>query len=158
MEELSFFCQGVEDVTSFNCIKNLFLDFCPNLTCLFPSVLRIPYLETLHIRFCDILESVIGTSALGEENLPRLQSLKLWELPELTSVCGGVLPSLKKLEVRGCAKLWKIPVGVNENSPFVTVIGEKLWWHNLTWDDGSIKRWVLFRNYGPLLPHLATEG
>jgi hypothetical protein len=28
----------------------------------------------------------------------------------------------------------------------------------LVWDDEGIKRWVLFRAWGPLLPHLATEG
>uniref|UniRef100_A0A0A9BX28 Disease resistance protein At4g27190-like leucine-rich repeats domain-containing protein n=1 Tax=Arundo donax TaxID=35708 RepID=A0A0A9BX28_ARUDO len=157
IENLSSFCKGVKDVTSFICVKHLLLDCCPNLACLFPSVLRIPSLEMLHIRFCDNLERVFDISALGEDSLPRLQSLQLWELPELNYVCGGVLPSLKKLEVRCCAKLQKIPVGVNENSPFVTTIGEKLWWDNLMWDDESVKRWVLFRNWGPLLPHLATE-
>jgi len=155
---LSSLCKGVEDVTSFSCLKHLLLDCCPKLLCLFPSALRLPNLETLHIRFCDVLERVFDRSVLGEDTLPRLQSLQLWELPELTSVCGGVLPSLKNLKVRGCAKLRKIPVGVNENSPFVTTTGEQLWWDNLLWDDETIKRWLLFRNWGPLLPHLATEG
>ncbi|CAL4947003.1 unnamed protein product [Urochloa decumbens] len=158
MEKLSSFCKGVEDVTSFSCLKHLLLDCCPNLAYLFPSVLRLPNLETLHIRFCDVLERVFDSSVLGEDVLPRLQLLQLWELPELTSVCGGVLPSLKNLKVRGCSKLQKIPVGVNENSPFVTTTGEQLWWDSLLWDDESIKRWLLFRNWGPLLPHLATEG
>jgi hypothetical protein len=158
MEKLSSFCKGVEDVTSFSCLKHLLFDCCPNLICLFPSVLHFPNLKTLHIRFCDILERVFDSSALGEDTLPRLQSLQLWELPELTSVCSGVLPSLKNLKVRGCAKLRKIPVGVNENSPFVTTIGEQLWWDSLIWDDETIKRWLLFRNWRPLLPHIATEG
>lgn len=158
MENLSSFCKGVKDVTSFSCLRHLLLDCCPNLTHLFPSMLRLPNLETLHIRFCDILESVFDNSVWGEDALPRLQSLQLWELPELTCICGGVLPCLKNLKVRSCAKLRKIPVGVNENSPFVTTIGETLWWDSLIWDDESIKRWMLFRNWGPLLPHLATEG
>ncbi|CAD6229502.1 unnamed protein product [Miscanthus lutarioriparius] len=158
MEKLSSFCKGVEDVTSFSCLKHLLFDCCPNLICLLPSVLHFPNLETLNIRFCDILERAFDSSALGEDTLPRLQSLQLWELPELTSVCSGVLPSLKNLKVRGCAKLRKIPVGMNENSPFVTTIGEQLWWDSLIWDDETIKRWLLFRNWGPLLPHIATEG
>jgi len=155
---LSSLCKGVEDVTSFSCLKHLLLDCCPKLLCLFPSALRLPNLETLHIRFCDVLERVFDSSVMGEDTLPRLQSLQLWELPELTCVCGGVLPSLKNLKVRGCAKLRKVPVGVNENSPFVTTTGEQLWWDSLLWDDETIKRWLLFRNWGPLLPHLATEG
>ena len=158
MENLSSFCKGVEGVTSFSCLKHLLFDCCPNLICLFPSVLHFPNLETLSIRFCDILERVFDNSALGEDTLPRLQSLQLWELPELTSVCSGVLPSLKNLKVRGCTKLRKIPVGVNENSPFVITIGEQLWWDSLIWDDETIKRWLLFRNWRPLLPHIATEG
>ncbi|XP_062223781.1 probable disease resistance protein At4g27220 isoform X2 [Phragmites australis] len=101
IENLSSFCKGVKDVTSFSCMKHLLLDCCPNLACLFPSALRIPSLEMLHIRFCDNLERVLDTSVLGEDNLPRLQSLQLWELPELTSVCSGVLPLLKKLEKLG---------------------------------------------------------
>jgi hypothetical protein len=112
----------------------------------------------LHIRFCDTLERVFDCSVLGQDAIPRLQSLQLWELPELTCVCGGVLPSLKNLKVRGCRKLRKIPVGVNENSPLVITNGERLWWDNLMWDDESIKRWVLFRGWGPLLPQFATEG
>ncbi|WVZ68526.1 hypothetical protein U9M48_017457 [Paspalum notatum var. saurae] len=158
MENLSSLCTGVEDVTSFSCLKHLLLDCCPNLTYLFPSALYLPNLETLNIKFCDILERVFDRSVLGEDTLPRLQSLQLWELPELTCVCGGILPSLKNLKVRGCAKLRKIPVGVNENSPFVTTTGEQLWWDGLLWDDKTIKRWLLFRNWGPLLPQLATEG
>ncbi|CAL4973599.1 unnamed protein product [Urochloa decumbens] len=158
MEKLSSFCKVVEEVTSFSCLKHLLFDSCPNLLYLFPLALRLPNLETLHIRFCDVLERVFDSSVLGEDALPRLQLLQLWELPELTSVCGGVLPSLKNLKVRGCSKLQKIPVGVNENSPFVTTTGEQLWWDSLQWDDETIKRWLLFRNWGPLLPHLATEG
>ncbi|PAN28011.1 hypothetical protein PAHAL_5G124700 [Panicum hallii] len=155
---LSSLCKGVEDVTSFSCLKHLLLYCCPKLLYLFPSALHFPNLKTLHIRFCDVLKRVFDSSVLGEDTLPRLQSLQLWELPELTCVCGGVLPSLKNLKVRGCAKLRKIPVSVNENSPFVTTTGEQLWWDSLLWDDETIKRWLLFRNWGPLLPHLATEG
>ncbi|KAJ1285806.1 hypothetical protein BS78_03G305600 [Paspalum vaginatum] len=158
MENLSSFCKGMDDVTSFSCLKHLLLDCCPNLTYLFPSALCLPNLETLNIKFCDILERVFDSSVLGEDTLPRLQSLQLWELPELTCVCGGVLPSLRNLKVRGCVKLRKIPVGVNENSPFVTTTGEQVWWDSLLWDDKTIKRWLLFRNWGPLLPQLATEG
>ncbi|RCV46658.1 hypothetical protein SETIT_9G549100v2 [Setaria italica] len=156
MENLASFCKGVEDVTSFGCLKRLILDCCPNLLYLFPSELRFPNLEMLHIRFCDTLERVFDCSVLGQDAVPRLQSLQLWELPELTCVCGGVLPSLKNLKVRGCVKLRKIPVGVDENSPLVITNGERLWWDNLIWDDESIKRWVLFRGWGPLLPQFCN--
>ncbi|KAG8055107.1 hypothetical protein GUJ93_ZPchr0001g32921 [Zizania palustris] len=159
IEKLSSLLKGAKDAISFSCLKHLMVDCCPNLKWLFPSMISLPNLEKLHIRFCDIMEGVFeGDRVLGDDALPRLQSLELWELPELSCICGGTLPSLKNLKVRCCAKLRKIPVGVNENSPFVTTIGETLWWDSLIWDDESIKRWVLFRKWGPMLPHLATEG
>uniref|UniRef100_A0A0D9V6S1 Uncharacterized protein n=1 Tax=Leersia perrieri TaxID=77586 RepID=A0A0D9V6S1_9ORYZ len=159
MQSLTSFCKAVKDTTSLNCLMHLLLDSCPKLTLLFPSSLRLPNLQTLHIRFCDSLKRVFDKLMLGEDVLPSLRSLQLWELPELTYVCGGILPSLKDLKVRGCKGLTKIPVGVNEDSPFfTTIIGDTPWWSNLIWDDETIKRWILFRNWGPLLPHLATEG
>uniref|UniRef100_A0ACD5VW77 Uncharacterized protein n=1 Tax=Avena sativa TaxID=4498 RepID=A0ACD5VW77_AVESA len=159
MENLAYFCHGMEVLTSFSCLMHLHLDCCPKLNFLFPSSLRLPNLRSLHIRFCDSLERVFDNPVNAEYALPGLQSLQLWELPELSCICGGVLPSLKDLKVRGCAKLKMIPVGVNENSPFFTkIIGEARWWNDLVWDDEGFKRWMLFRNWGPLLPHFATEG
>jgi hypothetical protein len=159
MENLAYFCEGMEFLTSFSCLVHLHLDCCPKLIFLFPSSLRLPKLRSLDIRFCDSLKRVFDEPIDAEHALPGLRSLQLWELPELGCVCGGVLPSLKDLKVRGCAKLKKIPVGVTENSPFYTkIIGEALWWNDLVWDDEGIKRWVLFRAWGPLLPHFATEG
>lgn len=159
MDNLAYFCQGVEDSTSFSCLMHLLLDCCPRLNFLFPSSLRLPKLRSLHIMFCDSLERVFDESVAAKNALPGLQSLQLWELPELSCICAGVLPSLKDLKVRGCAKLKRIPIGVTENSTFITtVMGETHWWDDLVWDDEGVKRWMLFRNWGPLLPHFASEG
>ncbi|KAF7035071.1 hypothetical protein CFC21_046001 [Triticum aestivum] len=159
MDNLAYFCQGMEALTSFSCLMHLLLDCCPKLNFLFPSSLRLPNLRSLQIRFCDNLERVFDKSVSAEQALPRLQSLQLWELPELSCICRGVLPSLKDLKVKGCGKLKGVPIGVTENNPFfATIIGETQWWNDLVWDDESIKRWILFRNWGPLLPHFATEG
>ncbi|KAM0919596.1 hypothetical protein ACQ4PT_008071 [Festuca glaucescens] len=159
MVNLAYFCQGKEVLTSFSCLMHLHVDCCPKLNFLFPSSLQLPNLRSLNIRFCDSLERVFDKPIEAEYALPGLQSLQLWELPELSCICGGVLPSLKDLKVRGCANLKNIPVGVTENSPFFTkIIGEARWWNNLVWDDEGIKRWLLFRAWGPLVPHFATEG
>jgi hypothetical protein len=159
MENLAYFCQGIKVLTSFSCLMHMHLDCCPKLNFLFPSSLRLPNLRGLHIRFCDSLKRVFDEPINAEYALPGLQTLQLWELPELSCICGGVLPSLKDLKVRGCAKLKKIPVGVTENSPFFTkIIGEARWWNDLVWDEEGIKRWMLFRKWGPLLPKFATEG
>ncbi|CAM0883230.1 unnamed protein product [Alopecurus aequalis] len=159
MEILTYFCQGMKDLTSFSCLMHLHLDCCPKLNFLFPSSLQLLNLRGLNVRFCDSLERVFDEPIDAQYALPVLQSLQLWELPELNCICGGVLPSLKDLKVRGCAKLKKIPVGVTENNPFFTKItGETRWWNNLVWDDKGIKRWMLFRAWGPMLPHFATEA
>lgn len=159
MENLASFSQNMEVLTSFSCLVHLHFDCCPKLNFLFPSSLQLPNLRSLSIRFCDSLERVFDEPIDAEYALPELQSLQLWELPELSCICGGVLPSLKDLKVRGCAKLKKIPVGVTENSPFFTkIIGEARWWNDLVWDEEGIKRWTLFRKWGPLLPKFATEG
>uniref|UniRef100_A0A8R7TZ12 Disease resistance protein At4g27190-like leucine-rich repeats domain-containing protein n=1 Tax=Triticum urartu TaxID=4572 RepID=A0A8R7TZ12_TRIUA len=147
MDNLAYFCRGVEDPTSFSCLAHLLLDCCPRLNFLFPSSLRLPKLRSLNIMFCDTLERVFDELIAAENALPGLQSLQLWELPELSGVCGRVLPSLKDLKVRGCGKLMRIPIGVTEKSTFITtVMGETHWWEDLVWDDQGVKRWMLLRN------------
>ncbi|XP_073006071.1 disease resistance protein At4g27190-like [Typha latifolia] len=149
LEKLTSFCGGaMERLSNLSCLRHLHLDCCPNLTCLFPATLRLQELETLQIKFCDNLQCVFDNSVLGEDALPRLQTVRLWELPELTSVCGGVLPSIKNLEVKNCLKLKKIPVGVDNKSPLAVIRGERVWWNNVTWEDERIKSLLIFRNWG----------
>uniref|UniRef100_K4AKY5 Uncharacterized protein n=1 Tax=Setaria italica TaxID=4555 RepID=K4AKY5_SETIT len=55
----------------------------------------------------DMTSSV--SEALAPRSCPNLtyifpSLLQLWEHPELTSLYDGVLPSLKNLKVKGCAK------------------------------------------------------
>ncbi|XP_072955975.1 probable disease resistance protein At1g61300 [Typha angustifolia] len=149
LEKLTSFCGGaMERLSNLSCLRHLHLDCCPNLTCLFPPTLRLQELETLQIKFCDNLQCVFDNSILGKDALPRLQTVRLWELPELTSVCGGVLPSIKNLEVKNCLKLKKIPVGVDNKSPLAVIRGERVWWNNVTWEDERIKSLLIFRNWG----------
>ncbi|XBI44567.1 hypothetical protein VPH35_109184 [Triticum aestivum] len=157
MGNLAYFCQegGAENPTGFTSLTHLHLDCCPKLGFLFPSSPRLPSLRSLQIRFCDSLGKVFDepVPAAAEHALPGLRSLLLWELPEPGCICGGVLPSLRDLKVKGCVKLKEIPIGVTENNPFFTTItGEMQWWDDLVWDDESVKRWILFRNWGTLLP------
>ncbi|CAL9080629.1 unnamed protein product [Musa acuminata var. zebrina] len=148
LEKLSFLFAGVEKETNFTSLKHIHIDCCPNLVGLFCSTLRFQNLETLQIRFCDKLESVYDHSVIGEEAFPRLHTLRLWELPELKSVCGGILPCLKHLKVKECPKLKALPVGVNDMTPIAIIRGERQWWNNLTWEDERIKSHLLFRRWG----------
>lgn len=148
LENLRFVCGGMERVMSFDCLRHLHLDCCRNLVSLFASALHLQHLETLHIRFCDQLESVFEDSVPGEDVLPRLHTLQLWELPELKSICGGVLPSLKNIKVKECPKLKKLPVGVTDMTPIVIITGDKSWWNNLVIEDERIRPYLLFRRLG----------
>ena len=49
-----------------------------------------------------------------EKSFPQLRVLKLWKLEELEewTVFGGALPRLRDLEIRSCAKLHKLPDGL----------------------------------------------
>ncbi|RZR78216.1 hypothetical protein BHM03_00003492 [Ensete ventricosum] len=148
LEKLSFLFAGVERETNFTSLKHIHIDCCPNLVGLFCSTLRFQNLETLQIRFCDELESVYDHSVHGEEAFPRLHTLRLWELPELKSVCGGILPCIKYVKVKECPKLKALPVGVNDMTPIAIIRGERQWWNNLTWEDERIKSHLLFRRWG----------
>lgn len=133
---------------SFACLKHLNLDCCPELVCVFSSAVRLQNLETLQIKFCDGLEVVFGEPVSGEDALPRLHTMRLWELPQLKYISDGVLPDLKNLKVKQCPTLTKIPVGTSDMSPLVLIVGESWWWNNLKWDDQAIKYHLLFRKWG----------
>ena len=60
-------------------------------------------------------ESYVGKKMCCPKNsFPQLWILKLWKLEELEDwiVLGGALPRLRDLEIRSCAKLHKLPDGL----------------------------------------------
>ncbi|CAL5434855.1 unnamed protein product [Camellia sinensis] len=79
---------------------------CPKLSTVFSSSQLLENLEVLQVRFCDKLETVFEQSS-PEPELQNLETLYLWELPELTNI-GCRLPSLQTLKVWECPKLQKL--------------------------------------------------
>ena len=60
-------------------------------------------------------ESYVGNEmCCPEKSFPQLRVLKLWKLEELENwiVLAGALPRLRDLEIRSCAKLHKLPDGL----------------------------------------------
>ncbi|PIA38071.1 hypothetical protein AQUCO_02800009v1 [Aquilegia coerulea] len=129
---------------SFTCLKHLSIDCCPSLVTVFSSHLELVNLETLKIKFCDKVENIFGESESGEQILPKLNTLTLWRLPEMQNICGGELPSLKIVRVKGCSKLLKLPVSANNASSVINIRGEVIWWNNLIWEDKGITSRLLF--------------
>ncbi|XP_071689659.1 putative disease resistance protein At4g19050 [Rutidosis leptorrhynchoides] len=90
---------GNKSFMSFNCLKSLHLDNCPKLTTVFTSWFPIN-LEDLQIKYCDKMTSL---SENGGE-LPNLQTLHLWEVPELENI-NILFPNIETLKIWECPKL-----------------------------------------------------
>ncbi|PIA30455.1 hypothetical protein AQUCO_05500017v1 [Aquilegia coerulea] len=136
--ELKSLFRGVVQPGSFTLLKHLYIECCPSLITVFSSHLKLENLEVLKIKFCDKIEGIYGETVLGEKTLPKLKTLILLKLPELQSICGGVLPSLKHLRVIGCSKIKRLPVSRKTTSP-VKIKGEAVWWNDLEWEDDGTK-------------------
>lgn len=133
---------------SFSCLRNMYIEHCPDLGFLFHDVSSLESLEKLEIRFCGELTEVIS---MDEGNpCPRLKELCLWELPSLISICEGDLAALNTLKVRGCQMLDTLPihdkVGPEMETQVVYIRGELEWWNNMDWrEQGGIPECVRFK-------------
>ncbi|KAJ9548435.1 hypothetical protein OSB04_020978 [Centaurea solstitialis] len=94
---------GKKPFGGFNNLKTLYLDCCPKLSTVFSSSWLPETLEVLQIKYCDKLVSLFD----GEGKLPNLETLHLWELPELESI-GISFPSLQTLKIWNCPKVNQI--------------------------------------------------
>ncbi|KAA8519907.1 hypothetical protein F0562_014183 [Nyssa sinensis] len=103
---LTSICSGDMKFEVFQKLKCLYLDCCPNISTVFSSSLLPENLKVLQIKFCDKLVTVFQQTS-GECILRNLDTLHLWELPELKSI-GCALPSLQTLKVQECPKLQKL--------------------------------------------------
>ncbi|KAL5700156.1 hypothetical protein ACHQM5_025639 [Ranunculus cassubicifolius] len=131
LAQLKCLFKGLMPTGSFTLLKHMYVECCPRLVIIFSSSLELSQLETLKIKFCEELEHIFeDQQVLGEQSFPRLKRLVLWNLPKLQSICGGVLPSLTDLRVKGCSKLEKLPISVSSTSQ-VEIRGEKVWWDKM---------------------------
>ncbi|KAF5201336.1 Suppressor of npr1-1 [Thalictrum thalictroides] len=135
LSELKTLFRGIVQPWSFRLLKHLYIECCPSLITVFSSHLELKSLEVLKIKFCDKIAHIFGELVLGEEMLPKLVTLTLIKLPELQSICGGFLPSLKNLRVIGCLKLKNLPISGDRTSYSVKIKGEAIWWKDLLEDE-----------------------
>eukprot|EP00258_Populus_trichocarpa_P031911 XP_024447930.1 probable disease resistance protein At4g27220 [Populus trichocarpa] len=122
----SWFCYAPPRLPSYNGafsgLKVFCCDGCNNMKKLFPLVLLPNFvnLERIVVTECEKMEEIIGTTdeesstsnSITEVILPKLRSLRLYELPELKSICSAKLTcnSLKDIIVMYCEKLKRIPI------------------------------------------------
>ncbi|GLT95979.1 hypothetical protein SLE2022_136300 [Rubroshorea leprosula] len=98
--------------TSFFSLKEIRVDMCNKLKKVFSSGWLLRYfqsLETIEVDECLRMEELISSSAHEEEKvtLPKLQSLQLFELPQLKTICSGSLicDSIWKIGICGCKNI-----------------------------------------------------
>ncbi|XP_058071053.1 disease resistance protein SUMM2-like [Magnolia sinica] len=109
---LKMFCQGPLPASSLQNLRKLNISGCNKLINILPSDLP-QNLEKLKISRCDELVEVFHFQGTSKEDalLSKLRKLQLYNLPELTSICKGVVPPLgslhhlEDLSVEDCKRL-----------------------------------------------------
>ncbi|KAL5757497.1 hypothetical protein ACOSP7_020108 [Xanthoceras sorbifolium] len=105
-----------------------------------------PNLQILDIQNCNGMKEIISIRGeVGEmmmmmrNILPfaRLEHLKLCSLRELESIyCNPLpVPCLKRIYIRSCLKLKKLPLDSNRTTTALKIEGEQYWWNKLQWED-----------------------
>ncbi|GLT63116.1 hypothetical protein SLA2020_357010 [Shorea laevis] len=143
--------------TSFFSLKEIRVFACDQLKKVFSSGWLLRYfqsLETIEVEGCYQMEELISSSAHEEEKvtLPKLQSLKLVDLPELKSICNHssvlICDSIQSLGIGFCDELKRIPLNFplldNAQSSHPPSFKEILvssqeWWESSEWDHLNAK-------------------
>ncbi|KAM3356867.1 disease resistance protein like [Capsicum galapagoense] len=135
----------------FSKLRQLDIDICESLTCLFNDggSCSVPkHLEDITIRCCtDLVDLFVQCSSSDQATLinseiPRVRKLKLAYLPGLGGTLGepqSMWEHLEELMVIGCYGLRKLPLSIQTSKNIKIIEGESFWWSELEWDDDNFK-------------------
>ncbi|XLU80663.1 hypothetical protein S245_004083, partial [Arachis hypogaea] len=98
---------------SFSCLKEVVVNGCKSLTSLLPASLPMSNMKKIDVKNCEeLVEIVTKDEADNKETnkelamFPKLTSLTLHNLPNLTYICAGMeilnLPELRELDISHC--------------------------------------------------------
>ncbi|XVF11350.1 hypothetical protein REPUB_Repub08aG0020100 [Reevesia pubescens] len=131
----------------FQSLSDVHIDGCSKLRDITWLILA-PDLRKLVVLECEKMEEIINERKMSKvaevvetsSLFAKLSTLYLGYLPELKSIYWDALPfsCLKRILVRGCPKLKRLPLNSNsakENK--IRIIGEEEWWKELQWEDES---------------------
>ncbi|KAM3270962.1 hypothetical protein P3S67_029164 [Capsicum chacoense] len=148
LKSISAFCQYLG--LRFSKLRQLNITYCPSLTCLFNDggTCSVPkHLEEIMINHCyQLVELYVQCSSsdqarLVNSEIPRVQKLKLHDLPELAMLGEpqSIWEHLEELTVRNCDGLRKLPLSVQTSENIKIIKGKSAWWSQLEWDDENFK-------------------
>ncbi|KAI6687407.1 hypothetical protein NL676_024235 [Syzygium grande] len=99
-------------------------------------LLRLPYLQDIRVEDCKGVEVIIGTVPdMMHPILPNLLCLTLWNLPELKSICDGIVSwvSFQRIDITDCPNLKRLPRADN-GLPHPQPHLQNIWIDRITWD------------------------
>jgi hypothetical protein len=113
---IKIWSRDTQGILSFHNLHNVFLNQCDSMEYLFPFSVATgsSHLEELHIKFCGKMKEIVSektdsTCASPTFEFNQLHSIVFWGLNSLEGFYAGnhilACPSLRKLDVFGCAKL-----------------------------------------------------
>ncbi|KAM3266885.1 hypothetical protein P3L10_003880 [Capsicum annuum] len=134
----------------FSKLSQLNISRCASLTCLFNDgeVCSVPkHLEEIMINHCyQLVELYVQCSSsdqarLVNSEIPRVQKLKLHDLPELATLGEpqSMWEHLEELTVSYCDGLRKLSFSIQTSKNIKIIEGGSEWWSQLEWDDENFK-------------------
>lgn len=157
LQNLRSFWEGPVPPGSLSKLRDLYLLACPKLRKIFSSrdtIQQLCNLVNLNVKDCMSMEEIISVEeeeiTYDYQNrtplLPNLGILSLHHLPELTSICRGILldwPSLKTIHISGCPKLKSLSSIIhskNAGPKLEKIVGDEEWWEALEWEDDDVEQ------------------
>ncbi|KAJ0980297.1 hypothetical protein J5N97_008552 [Dioscorea zingiberensis] len=139
-------CKQKAQQEAFRNLRVLEIFGCHQLKWLIPIDLlqnNLQNLTNIAVQNCDRMKEIISCeTGLTTIILPKLESLMMKDLPELTSICLGklVCDSLRMIIGLKCPNLKKLPFSIDKVPPALKKISwTKEWWDTLEWDDPHLK-------------------
>ncbi|PSS19422.1 Disease resistance protein [Actinidia chinensis var. chinensis] len=128
-------------------LKTLVVSRCPMLLKIFSQGLfqQLSGIQLLEIEDCFGIEEIIMESediGLDTHVLPNLEKMKLYNMPNLRSICANESfkwKSLKELEIHGCPRLNTLSFTMNNASNLRSIKTEQDWWDALQWQHHEVK-------------------
>ncbi|XP_042513747.1 probable disease resistance protein At5g63020 [Macadamia integrifolia] len=127
-------------------LSTLKLNECHKLKNIFSRgmIQQLSKLQELKVENCLDMEEVIDKDVdiLESNALPRLRTLELVNLPNLSRICQCSSldwPSLERIEIMECVELKSLPFTSNNAEKLRLIECKHDWWNNLVWQDDAVR-------------------